>query len=110
MLSKLCAWGKSRPEAIQRLKAAILDYQIKGPKTTLPFGTFVLEHEAFTSGKFDTHFVKNYFTPEKLEEKERQLREVAAMIGLHAYLEEKRRLKEPEVKDSHWTLREGASR
>ena len=31
--------------------------------TTLSFGKFVMQHPAFISGDFDTHFVKNYFTP-----------------------------------------------
>ena len=35
-------------------------------ETTLGFGKFVMQHEAFTSGNFDTHFVAKYFSPEKL--------------------------------------------
>jgi acetyl/propionyl-CoA carboxylase alpha subunit len=42
---------------------AIDEYQVTGITTTLGFGKFVLQHEAFTSGNFDTHFVKKYFTP-----------------------------------------------
>jgi propionyl-CoA carboxylase alpha chain len=38
---------------------AIDGYLVKGVETTLPFGKFVFEHEAFRSGNFDTHFVKN---------------------------------------------------
>jgi propionyl-CoA carboxylase alpha chain len=30
-------------------------------KTTLDFGKYVLKHEAFKSGNFDTNFVKHYF-------------------------------------------------
>ena len=36
-------------------------------QTTLPFGRFVMEHEAFRSGQFDTGFVGRYFTPDKLD-------------------------------------------
>ena len=71
MIAKLVTHGKDRMEAIQKMKAAIQEYKIEGVSTTLPFGTFVLEHEAFLSGKFDTHFVKEYYTPEKLIEKQR---------------------------------------
>ena len=46
---------------------AISDYQITGIQTTLEFGAFVMEHEAFTSGHFDTHFVKKYFEPRFLK-------------------------------------------
>ena len=52
-----------------RCSEAIKMYKIKGVATTLPFGTFVFEHEAFVSGNFDTHFVKDYYTPEALENK-----------------------------------------
>jgi len=67
MISKLITHGKNREEAIERMIRAIDDYQITGIETTLPFCKFVMKHESFTSGNFDTHFVKDYFSPEKLE-------------------------------------------
>ncbi len=105
MLAKLCAWAPSRSGAIQKLKEAIVAFQIKGVKTTLPFGKFVLEHDAFTSGHFDTHFVKKYFSVETLDKGEEELSEIAASVALFAYLEEKKKLKEPEVEGSDWKLR-----
>lgn len=66
MIAKLIAYGKDREEAIARLIRAIDEYAIVGVETTLPFCKFVLKHEAFVSGDFDTHFVNKYFTPEKL--------------------------------------------
>ena len=67
MISKLITYGKDRFESIERMKRAISDYQIAGIQTTLEFGTFVMRHEAFTSGDFDTHFVKKYFEPRLLK-------------------------------------------
>ena len=64
MLSKLIAGGRSRAEAIDRLRQAIDEYKIEGVKTTLPFGRFVLDHPAFQSGQFDTGFVSKYWTGE----------------------------------------------
>ncbi|MEJ6799037.1 MAG: acetyl-CoA carboxylase biotin carboxylase subunit [Crocinitomicaceae bacterium] len=61
MIAKLVVWGKTREEAIDRCIKAIDHYQISGLKTTLDFGKYVLKHEAFRSGKFDTNFVKEYF-------------------------------------------------
>jgi len=66
MIAKLIAFGKDREEAISRLIRAIDEYKIIGVETTLPFCKFVLKHEAFVSGHFDTHFVNKYFSPEKL--------------------------------------------
>jgi acetyl-CoA carboxylase biotin carboxylase subunit len=68
MIAKLTVYGKNRAEAIDRMVRAIDEYIITGISTTLPFGKFVMQHEAFTSGKFDTHFVKKYFTPEVLQD------------------------------------------
>ncbi|MXV16428.1 acetyl-CoA carboxylase biotin carboxylase subunit [Hufsiella ginkgonis] len=61
MIAKLITYGKDRPEAIARMRRAIDEYRITGITTTLGFGRFVMEHEAFISGNFDTHFVKKYF-------------------------------------------------
>jgi acetyl-CoA carboxylase biotin carboxylase subunit len=70
MIAKLVVHGINRVDAIQKLKKAIEDYKIVGVKTTLPFGTFVLNHAAFTTGNFDTKFVENYFHPEKINKTE----------------------------------------
>lgn len=67
MIAKLITHDASREKAIKRMIRAIDDYQITGIETTLGFCKFVLEHEAFVSGDFDTKFVERYFTPEKLE-------------------------------------------
>ena len=61
MIAKLVVWGETRKKAITRAIKAIDEYQISGLKTTLDFGKFVLKHEAFRSGHFDTNFVKHYF-------------------------------------------------
>ena len=67
MIAKLITHDENREKAIQRMIRAIDDYQITGIETTLGFCKFVLQHEAFVSGDFDTKFVEKYFTPEKLE-------------------------------------------
>ena len=95
MLSKLIVHGKDRGEAIERMQRAIADYTIVGVKTTLPFCRFVLGHKAFVSGQFDTHFVGNYFDPEKALNTEKTDKEeelVAALLGA-LVLEEKSKKK-----------------
>ncbi|MFT2007728.1 acetyl-CoA carboxylase biotin carboxylase subunit [Pontibacter sp. 13R65] len=67
MIAKLVTFGKDRKEAIEKMLRAIDEYEITGIATTLPFGKFVLEHEAFVSGNFDTKFIERYFKPENLE-------------------------------------------
>lgn len=86
MIAKLITYGKDRTEAIERMKRAIDEYQIVGIETTLGFCKFVLEHESFLSGKFDTGFVKDYFTPEVLQkEANLQEMEIAAVLVNHLF-------------------------
>jgi acetyl-CoA carboxylase biotin carboxylase subunit len=73
MIAKLVVHGTSRMDAIEKMKKAIADYKIVGVKTTLPFGTFVLNHAAFTTGNFDTKFVDNYFHPNEKNDTEVKL-------------------------------------
>lgn len=95
MISKLITYGNSREEAINLMKQAISKYQIKGIETTLSFGQFVCEHEAFTSGNFDTHFVKKYYSPEIIEATYKKEANIAAKVALQQYLKEKQTLKVP---------------
>lgn len=66
MIAKLITYGKDRTEAIERMKRAIGEFKIKGLKTTLDFGLFVINHPNFVNGNFDTHFVANHYTPDML--------------------------------------------
>jgi len=80
MIAKLVTYGKDREEAIERMMRAIDEYIITGITTTLGFGKFVMQHEAFRSGKFDTHFVKKYFSPDVLNKDNEQEAMIAALI------------------------------
>ncbi|MDT0293771.1 acetyl-CoA carboxylase biotin carboxylase subunit [Mesonia ostreae] len=95
MLAKLITYGKTREEAIQLMIEAIGDYEVEGVMTTLPFGKFVMEHEAFRSGDFDTHFVKNYYSPEKLEEQTEKEAKLAALIALKQYIKDQQQVRLP---------------
>lgn len=81
MLSKLIAYGKDRSEAIERLIRAIDDYKIIGVKNTLAFGKFVLNHNDFVSGNFDTNFVAKNFKPEFLKTENEDEMEIAALVS-----------------------------
>lgn len=102
MIAKLITYGKTRDEAIQLMIKAIGDYHIEGVATTLPFGQFVCEHEAFRTGHFDTHFVKQYYSPEALQKKYAEEKEIAAKLGLFLFLEQQQKLKVPTEQRSGW--------
>ncbi|MDZ7773948.1 MAG: acetyl-CoA carboxylase biotin carboxylase subunit [Balneolaceae bacterium] len=71
MISKLCAYGRDRRQATARMLRALEEYEIAGCRTTIPFCSYVLGHEDFVSGDYDTHFVPDLFRPEALDEARR---------------------------------------
>ncbi|MGC6432526.1 MAG: acetyl-CoA carboxylase biotin carboxylase subunit [Jejuia sp.] len=95
MLSKLITYGKTREEAIILMKQAIADYKVEGVETTLPFGAYVCEHEAFTSGNFDTHFVKKYYSPEILQQNTEEEAYIATLIAIKQYQKDQNILRLP---------------
>ena len=95
MLAKLITYGATREETIQRMEQAIADYKVEGVQTTLPFGAFVMQHEAFRSGDFDTNFVKKYYNPEILKEQTQKEALIAAKLALQQYLQDQKVLRLP---------------
>jgi acetyl-CoA carboxylase biotin carboxylase subunit len=49
-----------------------------------------MEHEAFKSGNFDTHFVKNFFKPEYLNKYDAEEAEIAALSIAKIFKESKK--------------------
>jgi len=84
MIAKLITYGKDREEAIARMVRAIEEYDITGIQTTLGFGKFVMQHEVFTSGKFDTHFVSDYFNVDSLKSNSGDEEFIAAISAVMA--------------------------
>jgi acetyl-CoA carboxylase biotin carboxylase subunit len=66
MIAKMICHAETRAAAIEKTIRAIDEYHITGVETTLGFCRFVMQHQAFQSGNFDTKFVEQYFTPEVL--------------------------------------------
>lgn len=66
MIAKMICHAETREAAIKKTIRAIDEYEITGLETTLGFCNFVMHHEAFRSGNFDTKFVEKYFKPEVL--------------------------------------------
>ena len=84
MIAKLITFGKDREEAISRMVRAIDEYEITGIQTTLGFGRFVMTHDVFKSGQFDTHFVSKYFHADSLKTETEDEAFVAALAAVFA--------------------------
>ncbi|MEC4112699.1 acetyl-CoA carboxylase biotin carboxylase subunit [Myroides pelagicus] len=93
MLAKLITYGKTREEAIELMIRAIQAYKVKGISTTLPFGKFVMENQAFREGHFDTNFVKKNYSAEMIKAGYQDEAEIAAYIALQKYLEDQKQLR-----------------
>ena len=105
MISKLIVHGKDRTEAIEKMIRAIEDYKIVGVETTLDFCKFVLKHDAFVSGKFDTCFLKDHFKPEYLMTQNAEYAEIAAIAGSVIFgnaTVSKQTISQDSVKKSQW--------
>lgn len=61
MIAKLIVHGKTREEAIARMKRALGEFIIEGVKTTIPFHLRVMDNKAFIQGKFSTKFIEEQF-------------------------------------------------
>ena len=84
MLAKLVVHGPTREAAIDRMIRAIDAYEVIGVETTLDFGRFAVDHKAFRSGKFDTHFVGLYHSAEAEQREVACSNEVLAGLAVGA--------------------------
>ena len=66
LLAKLISWGRTRKEAISRLKMALDEILIEGVPTTIPFFKILLENKDFLNGNFTTDFIEKSGVLEKI--------------------------------------------
>lgn len=109
MIAKLIVHAKTREEAIDKMVRAIDEYKITGVKNTLKFCKFVIQHDQFRSGKFDTHFVQQYYKPAYLMAENEDEMLIAAMVST-LVLPAKKSTVEPtssttSLKGSNWKTR-----
>lgn len=57
MIAKLIVVGRTREEAIIRMRRALKEFVIEGIKTTIPLHIQLMENEAFQTGDFTTAFL-----------------------------------------------------
>ncbi|MCB0638634.1 MAG: ATP-grasp domain-containing protein, partial [Lewinella sp.] len=102
MLAKLITYGPNREAAIQGMVRAIEAYEVAGVATTLPFGKFVCQHEAFRSGQFDTNFVAKYYQPDMLKAASAEEAKLAASLAVKLQKDWSRQLHADMATSSDW--------
>ncbi|MBM3427915.1 MAG: acetyl-CoA carboxylase biotin carboxylase subunit [Bacteroidetes bacterium] len=106
MIAKLIVHAEDRNAAIAKMTRAIADYQVTGVQTTLPFCSWAINHEAFVSGDFDTHFVKKYYLPEVLNTRNEEEALIAAALATKVNSEQKQLMRNAMSKTSEgWKRR-----
>ena len=115
MISKLATWGRTRVEAIERMRRALDEYTVGGIKTTLPFFREVMGDEEFVAGRLDTSFISRFnerraaATPNAaaLSDEETARRDIAAIAAALHYSEPARNGSQPNTPaapPSRWKL------
>lgn len=95
MIAKLITFGANREEALAKMREAIDNYHIMGIETTLSFGRYVVGHEAFICGDFDTNFVKKHYSPEAIIEERDEEQVIGALAGALVFEQALRQLRVP---------------
>ena len=113
MISKLAAWGRSRHEAIDRLRRALDEYAVGGIRTTLPFFREVIRDEEFIAGHLDTGFIARFNErravrghPAGNEREAETEQDIAIIAAALAFQRTQNRSSGPEVRatDSKWRM------
>lgn len=97
MISKLIVYADTRIAAIRKMADAIEQYKTGDITTTLPFGHFVMQHPAFISGDFDTHFVKDYFSANDIFKRKEAEARLAALLALKLKTKHSQKLQIPQT-------------
>ncbi|MFQ5453254.1 MAG: acetyl-CoA carboxylase biotin carboxylase subunit [Candidatus Zixiibacteriota bacterium] len=61
MLAKLIVKGRTREQAILKMKNALQEFIVEGVPTTIPFHQEIFEHPDFIAGKYDIAFLETKF-------------------------------------------------
>jgi acetyl-CoA carboxylase biotin carboxylase subunit len=108
MISKFAVHGKDRAEAIDRMRRALMEYEIGGIKTTLPFFREIMEDEEFIAGKLDTGFIPRFNERKKPAELSEAARDLAMIGAALAYSKKQKSTSTVEndggSKSSKWAL------
>ncbi len=103
MIAKLITHGRTREEAIEKMKRALREYKINGVKTTIPFCEIVLFHPEFISGNYDINFVtKHYQVPDAKINAQESIAIVTSFVSQKKVLQTSTNDPEIPVSNSKW--------
>ncbi|PKN70622.1 MAG: pyruvate carboxylase subunit A [Deltaproteobacteria bacterium HGW-Deltaproteobacteria-12] len=85
LMVKMTVRGYDWEQTIQRLKRALNNFLIVGPKTTIPFYLAICDEPDFQAGKFDTSYLETHDQIFNYPEQEREVAKLTKLIAeIHA--------------------------
>ncbi|MDO8721132.1 MAG: biotin carboxylase N-terminal domain-containing protein [Syntrophales bacterium] len=81
LMVKMTIRGYNWEQTIQRLKRALNDFLIVGPKTTIPFYLAICDEPDFKAGRFDTGYLDTHPEIFNYPETEREIAKLAGVIA-----------------------------
>ena len=75
LLCKVMTWGKTRDEAIRRMRRVLSEMHIEGIQTSLDFHRLALEEKNFNNGEYTTDFIEKQQLVKKLRQQARKAKE-----------------------------------
>jgi propionyl-CoA carboxylase alpha chain len=61
MIAKLCSYGKTRIDAIERMRRALDEFYVRGVSHNVPFLAALMAHPRFREGRLTTNFIAEEF-------------------------------------------------
>ena len=61
MIAKLCSYGKTRDQAIDRMRRALDEFYVRGVSHNVPFLAALMAHPRFVAGRLTTNFIAEEF-------------------------------------------------
>lgn len=103
MISKFATYGRDRAEAVDRMRRALMEYQVAGIKTTLQFFREVMLDEEFIAGNLDTGFIEKFHERRKAAKHDEIARDMALIAAALSYSKLKPTMLNVTTKaDSRW--------
>ncbi|HPQ44357.1 MAG TPA: biotin carboxylase N-terminal domain-containing protein [Syntrophales bacterium] len=85
LLVKMTVRGHNWEQSVQRLKRALNDFLIVGPKTTIPFYLAICNEPDFQKGRFNTSYLETHAQVFDYPENKREIAKLSQLIAeIHA--------------------------
>ena len=87
LIGKIIVWAPTREHCLDRARRALAETAIEGIHTTLPFHRWLLEQDAFRSGRYDTGWLTHAFGDSRRADGAREERLAAVLAAVYAHVE-----------------------